>query len=114
MFEDTSDAGEVFLQLRDIPKPPVPTGGPFHLPHPHVSAPSHIKPEYYDVTTDWTECQIYFDQLGLYGWEDERKAMVLGVYLKGKSRMVLAGLNAVTFCISTELYSSGISTSLPG
>ena len=51
---------------------------PFHPPHPHMSAPPHIKPEDYDSTFDRTEYQIYFDHLSeLYGWEDERKAMVL-------------------------------------
>ena len=95
MFDDASDAEEIFLRCRDVSRPPVPASVPFHPPHPHVSASPHIKPEDYDETTDWTEYQIYFDQLAeLYRCEDERKAMVLGLCLKGKAWLVLTGLNA--------------------
>ena len=68
VFEDTLRVGKVFLSCGDIPRPPDPAGGSFHPPHPHISAPSHIKPKDYDGTTDWTEYQIYFDQFAaLYG-----------------------------------------------
>ena len=94
VFEDASDSGEVFIHRRDVPRPPV-SRMPYQQPaRPVVSAP-HIKPEDYDGTTDWSEYKIYFDQLSeLYGWEDEMKAMILGVCLKGEARVVLAGLDA--------------------
>ena len=56
--EDKSDVGEIFFQRRDVPQPPVPADGVFHLPHNHVSAPPHIKPEDHDETSDWTVYQI--------------------------------------------------------
>ena len=89
VFEDASDAGEVFIR-RDIPHPPRQPVFPTV-----VSNPPHIKPEMYDGTTDWSEYCIYFDQLAeLYNWDDERKAMVLGISLKGEARVVLASLDA--------------------
>ena len=87
--------GEFFFLCRDVLQPPVHTGGPLHPPHAQVSAPPHIKPEDYDGASDWTEYQIYFEQLSeFHGWKDERKAMVLSVCSKGETWMVLAGLNA--------------------
>ena len=53
-----------------------------------------MNPEDYDGTTDWLEYKLYFNQLAeLYSWDEERKAMVLGIYLKGEASMVLAILN---------------------
>ena len=93
IFEDASDAGEVFVRRTDPPRPPAPKMG---LPQPvqhAVSTPPHIKPEDYDGTTDWSEYHMYFEQLAeLYGWDDERKAMILGISLKGEARRVLAGM----------------------
>ena len=92
VLEDALDTEEVFLQYKGIPQPPVPASGPFHPPHPQISDSPHIKPE----DNDWTEYQIYFDQLAeLYGSEDEKKAMVLSVCLKEEeAQMVFAGINA--------------------
>ena len=59
----------------------------------NVSTP-HMKSDNYDGTTDWLEYKVYFDQLAeLYGWDKQRKAMVLGICLKGEARVVLASLN---------------------
>ena len=59
----------------------------------NISTP-HMKPEDYDGTTDCLEYKVYFDQLAeLYGCDEERKAMVLGICLKGEARVVLASLN---------------------
>ena len=52
VLEDSSDAGEVFLQSGDVLRPPVPAGVLIHPLHPHVSASPHIKPEDYDGTTN--------------------------------------------------------------
>ena len=90
-FEDASDAGEVFLRrdvhphpVRNVPAPPMPT----------VSALPHVKPEDYDGTSDWLEYKVYFDQLAeLYAWDEERKAMILGICLKGEARIVFASLH---------------------
>ena len=97
VFEDASDAGEVFIRRKEAPRemnelpPPAWYAQP---PAPQmVSTVPHIKPEDFDGTKDWSEYQIYFDQLAeLYGWDDERKAVILGICLKGEARVVLAGL----------------------
>ena len=53
-----------------------------------------MKPEDYDGTTDWSEYKVYFDQLAkLYNWDEERKAMIMGMCLKGEEKIVLASLN---------------------
>ena len=92
VFEDASDAGEVLIRrdlLRSPPRPAVPREEPKT-----VSTPT-MKPECYDGTTDWSEYCIYFDQLSeLYDWDEEKKAMILGISLKGEARVVLASLNA--------------------
>ena len=94
IYEDASDAGEVFIRRGLLPQPPPMIENP--APHPlfsNVSIP-HMKPEDYDDTIDWLEYKVYFDQLAeLYGWDEERKAMVLGICLKGEARVVLASLN---------------------
>ena len=57
------------------------------------TSPQPIKPEMYDGTTDWLEYQIYFDQLAeLFGWDEERRAMMLVICLKGEARVVFASL----------------------
>ena len=58
----------MFPQCRDIPRPLVPAGEPFHPPRPRTSVTHHIKPEGYDGTTDWTEYHIYFDKLAGALW----------------------------------------------
>ena len=64
-----------------------------HAPQ-QVSARPRFKPDTYDGTSDWTEYLIYFDQVAeLNGWDDEIRAMTLGVCLRGEARMVLAGLD---------------------
>ena len=70
--------------MHDLPPP-----GP-----PMVStSPPPIKPEMYDGTTDWSEYQIYFDQMSeLFGWDEERHAMMLSICLKGEARVVFASL----------------------
>ena len=96
VFEDASDAGEVFIRRVEPPyRPPGRNPLPPHLlpPQQTVSTP-HIKPEDYDGTSDWSEYLIYFDQLAeLYHWDGEMKAMILGVCLKGEARVVLASLS---------------------
>ena len=59
-----------------------------------VSTPSPpIKVEMYDDTTDWSEYQVYFDQMSeLFGRDEERLAMMLGICLKGEARVVFASL----------------------
>ena len=76
MYEDVSDAGEVFIR-RAVAQPP--RGRIHNLPPPGPSvvstSPPPIKPEMYDGTTDWSEYQIYFDHLAeLFGWNEERRA----------------------------------------
>ena len=94
IYEDAWDAGEVFIRRDFHPQPPPMIENP--APHPlflRVSIP-HMKPEDYDGTTEWLEYKVYFNQLAeLYGWDEERKAMVLGICLKGEARVVLASLN---------------------
>ena len=69
VYEDASDAGEVFIR-RAVAQ--LPRGRMHDLPQPgppvvSTSLPP-IKPEMYDGTTDWSEFQIYFDQLAeLFG-----------------------------------------------
>ena len=90
MFEDASDDGEVLIR-RDVPRMNVFPPAPRHA----VSTSPQFKPEDFDGTTDWSEYQIYFEQLAeLNGWEDEKRAMILGVCLRGEARVVLASLNA--------------------
>ena len=95
VFEDASDVGEVQFRRRDVEPSRRPT-------RPVVSTHSfnpHIKPEEYDGTTDWSEYQIYFEQLSnLYGWDEEVKAAMLCVSLKGEARVVLAGLDPAQRC----------------
>lgn len=94
VFEDASEDGEVFIRRQEEPRPPV--RQLYHSPptRPLVSTQPHMKPEDYDGTSDWSEYKIYFDQLAeLYNWEEERKAMILGICLKGEARVVLASLN---------------------
>ena len=114
VFEDASDAGEVFVRRRENPRPhhyhPVDYNPPPPPVHNLVSTPS-LKPEDYDGTTDWAEYQIYFDQLAeLYGWDDEKRAMILGICLRGEARVVLAGLDAAQrrsyFALTTALAQS--------
>ena len=95
VFEDASDAGEVLLRRRDVLPPPPPPKWNYRRPIPlPVSNTPHIKPEDYDGTRDWEEYKIYYDQYSeLYGWDEERKAMVLGICLKGEARVVLASLS---------------------
>ena len=93
VFEDASDAGEVLFRRRDVPRPPPPVWNFPRPTPPPVSTTPHIRPEDYDGTRDWEEYKIYYDQYSeLYGWDEERKAMVLGVCLKGEARVVLASL----------------------
>jgi hypothetical protein len=92
-FEDASEYGEI------LPRRPVPRQ--HHIPHPaatvaahrRVSTPPMMKPEGYDGTTCWEEYLIYFEQLaGLYDWDDEMKAVMLGLCLKKEARLVQASL----------------------
>ena len=104
VFEDASDVGEVQFRKREVERCPQPT-------RPLVSTHPHLKPEEYDGTTDWSEYLIYFEQLSeLYGWEDEVKAAMLGVSLKGEARVVLAGLDSAKrrsyFALTTALSQS--------
>ena len=93
VYEDASDAGEVLFRRPDAPRPPVRPLFPPSPARPVVSTPQ-IKPEDFDGTTDWSEYLIYFEQLSeLYGWDEERKAAILGVCLKGEARVVLAALD---------------------
>ena len=95
VFEDASDAGEVLFRRRDVLPPPPPPMWNYRRPiPPPVSTTPHIKPEDYDGTRDWEEYKIYYDQYSeLYGWDEEKKAMVLGICLKGEARVVLASLS---------------------
>ena len=53
-----------------------------------------MKPEDYYGPTDWLQYKVYFYQLAeLYNWNEERKAMVLRICLKGEAKVVLASLN---------------------
>ena len=95
VFEDASEDGEVFLRRDVHPRAPPPA---WNLPPrpalPMVSTTPHMKPEDYDGTSDWAEYKIYFDQMAeLYNWDEERRAMILGICLKGEARVVLASLN---------------------
>jgi hypothetical protein len=91
VFEDASDAGEVFVRRRPACHPPSP---PRPMVHETVSRVPHIKPEDYDGTTEWSEYYMYFEQMSeLYGWDDGTKAMILGVCLKGEARLVLASMD---------------------
>ena len=57
------------------------------------TSPHPIKPEMCDGTTDWSEYQIYFDQTSeLFGWNEERYAMMLGICLKGEACVVFVSL----------------------
>ena len=89
VFEDASEDGEVFLRKPRQVRPPI------HLPAPPtVRSRVNLKPDSYDGTTDWSEYQIYFEQLAeLNCWDDYTKAMTLGVSLRGEARMVLASLD---------------------
>ena len=95
VFEDASEDGEVFFRHNVRPRAPPPMWDqPPRPAPPMVSTPPHFKPEDYDGTSDWSEYEIYFEQMAeLYNWDEERKAMVLGVCLKGEARVVLASLN---------------------
>ena len=94
-FEDASEDGEVFTRH------PVRVIQPAHHEAPrhqevdfHRQVSPNIRPEKYDGTSDWSEYLIYFEQLSeLYGWDDERKAMILGLCLKDEARVVLASLS---------------------
>ena len=88
VYEDASDNGEILFKRRE------PVWQDPHPPRQWVSTAPRFKPEDYDGTTSWTEYQMYFDQLAeLSEWDDEKKAMILGLCLKGEARMVLAGLD---------------------
>lgn len=91
VFEDASEDGEVQFRRDAVGRrPPHRQEQPLN-PFGQVSG---IRPEHYDGTTAWPEYQVYFDQLSeLNNWDEERKAMVLGVCLKGEARMVLASLS---------------------
>lgn len=94
VFEDASEDGEVFIRRREAPRLQR-NLMPQHQPARQTVSTPNIRPEGYDGTTDWSEYLIYFGQLAeLYGWEEERKAMILGVCLKGEARVVLASLDA--------------------
>ena len=93
VFEDASDTGEVFVRRHGLPHPPPHPEFYQPPPRPMVSTFPQLRPEDYDGTTDWSEYQIYYEQLSeLNNWDEERKAAVLSVCLKGEARMVLAGL----------------------
>ena len=94
VFEDASDHGEIQFRRREVEYQHQPRHNHHHM-HQMVSTHPHIKPEEYDGTSDWSEYLIYFEQLSeLYAWEDEVKAAMLSVSLKGEARVVLAGLDA--------------------
>ena len=95
VFEDASDNGEVFMRRPGLPRPQMYPPPPFHhQPRPVVSTMPSIRPETYDGTSDWGEYLTYFEQLAeLNQWDEERKAAVLSVCLKGEARVVLAGLD---------------------
>ena len=87
VYEDASDAGEVLFRRRPLPDmqpPPAP---------PRVSPLPAMKPEQYDGTSDWSEYLIYYEQLAeLSNWNDEQKAVMLSLALRGEARVVLASL----------------------
>ena len=93
VFEDASEDGEVQIRREAVhPRPLHPD--PVYPPRAQVGNRLKLKPDTYDGTSDWTEYVIYFDQVAeLNGWDEETKAMTLGVCLRGEARMVLAGLN---------------------
>ena len=69
VYEDASDAGEVFVR-RAVVHPPAGRMNGLPLPGPPMvgNPPPPIKPEMYDGTTDWSEYQVYFDQMSeLFG-----------------------------------------------
>ena len=111
-FEDASEDGEVFVRAPVRTVHAADTGTQRHpqmAVHHQVSP--HIRPESYDGTTDWSEYLIYFEQLAeLYGWDDERKAMILGLCLKDEARVVLASLSLAErhsyFAVTTALTQS--------
>ena len=93
---------------RDDPRQPV--RQLYHPPpaRPVVSTSPQMRPEDYDGTTDWSEYLIYFEQLAeLYGWDEEKKAAILGVCLRGEARVVLAGLDPARSC------NTALTTALP-
>ena len=69
-YEDTSDAGEVFIR-RDLHPQPLPV---VENPAPHPFFSSVSNPH---ITMIHLEYKVNFDQLAeLYCWDEERKAMV--------------------------------------
>ena len=107
IYEDASDAGEVFIHLDLCSQLPPMIENPAPRPlFSNISTP-HMKPEDYDCTTDWLEYKVYFDQLvELYGWDEERKAMVLGICLKGEARVkpdLEKKLSGTDYCLGTNL-----------
>ena len=89
VFEDASVAGKVFMR-RAAPRPPVQRADYFPPPvHPMVSTSPSIKPERFDDTSDWSEYKTFLDQLAeLYRWDEERKALMLGICLRREARIV--------------------------
>ena len=94
VYEDGSDAGEVFIR-RPVAQPPRGRMNDLLPPGPPMvsTSPPPMKPEMYDGTTDGSEFQIYFDQMSvLFGWGEERCAMMLGICLKEEARVVFVSL----------------------
>ena len=88
VYEDASDAGEVLLRRQ----PPLNTQPP--PAPPRVSTLPAMRPDNYDGTSDWSEYLIYFEQLSeLNEWDDERKAAMLSLVLRGEARVVLASMD---------------------